>query len=82
MTEWRLTGSKLPDTEEEWAAEFEKFDLIRHRDLGTLVAAFDGPCPATHRYKAFPEYQKLNQSMTLNEFKDIYFWEWFHRMWG
>ena len=25
MTEWRLTGSKLPSTEEEWAVEFAKY---------------------------------------------------------
>jgi heme a synthase len=34
------------------------------------------------KYKAFPEYQKLNQNMTLGEFKRIYFMEWAHRMWG
>jgi heme a synthase len=34
------------------------------------------------KYKAFPEYQRLNQGMTLAEFKRIYFMEWAHRMWG
>ena len=34
------------------------------------------------RPQATPEYKKLNQSMNLEEFKSIYFWEWFHRMWG
>lgn len=32
------------------------------------------------KYKAFPEYQKLNQSMTLSEFKFIFFWEYLHRI--
>eukprot|EP00040_Diaphanoeca_grandis_P015834 m.81271 g.81271 ORF g.81271 m.81271 type:complete len:470 (+) comp25402_c0_seq1:53-1462(+) len=57
MTEWRLTGSKLPSTVDEWTIEFDK-------------------------YKRTPEYNKLNMGMTLEEFKSIYFWEWFHRMWG
>lgn len=33
------------------------------------------------RYKQFPEWQQ-RQSMTLDEFKFIYFWEWGHRMMG
>lgn len=33
-------------------------------------------------YKAYPEYQKLNYGMSLEEFKDIYFWEWIHRVIG
>lgn len=33
-------------------------------------------------YKQFPEYQKLNYHFTLDDFKDIYFWEWLHRVLG
>jgi heme a synthase len=33
-------------------------------------------------YKQYPEYQKINHQMTLAEFKDIYFWEWIHRVIG
>jgi cytochrome c oxidase assembly protein subunit 15 len=33
-------------------------------------------------YKQYPEYQKLNYNMTLEAFKDIYFWEWIHRVIG
>lgn len=33
-------------------------------------------------YKQYPEYQKLNYNMGLEEFKDIYFWEWIHRVIG
>jgi cytochrome c oxidase assembly protein subunit 15 len=33
-------------------------------------------------YKQYPEYQKLNSNMNLEEFKDIYFWEWIHRVIG
>ena len=38
-------------------------------------AAFD-------QYKAFPQFQKMNQTMTLPEFKFIFFWEYLHRLWG
>jgi len=33
-------------------------------------------------YKQFPEYQKLNRGMTLDEFKFIYGMEWGHRQLG
>ncbi len=33
-------------------------------------------------YKQYPEYQKLNTHFTLQDFKDIYFWEWLHRVIG
>jgi cytochrome c oxidase assembly protein subunit 15 len=33
-------------------------------------------------YKQYPEYQKINKHFTLEDFKDIYFWEWLHRFIG
>ncbi|MDZ4845913.1 MAG: COX15/CtaA family protein [Chitinophagales bacterium] len=33
-------------------------------------------------YKATPQYHKLNHGMSLSEFKFIYFWEYFHRLWA
>ncbi|GGK24351.1 heme A synthase [Yeosuana aromativorans] len=33
-------------------------------------------------YKQYPEYQKLNNHFNLQDFKDIYFWEWLHRLIG
>ena len=33
-------------------------------------------------YKQYPEYQKVNQGMTLEEFKGIFFWEYSHRVLG
>ena len=33
-------------------------------------------------YKQYPEYQKLNNHFGLEDFKDIYFWEWLHRVIG
>lgn len=33
-------------------------------------------------YQQTTEYQTVNRSMSLGEFKSIYFWEWFHRLLG
>jgi heme a synthase len=32
------------------------------------------------RYQQFPQYQKVNQGMTLGEFQFIFFWEYLHRL--
>ncbi|WP_291117093.1 COX15/CtaA family protein [Flavobacterium sp. UBA6135] len=39
---------------------------------------------AFEEYKKFPEYQKINihNDFTLDDYKFIYFWEWFHRFIG
>lgn len=33
-------------------------------------------------YKQYPEYQLLNNHFGLEDFKEIYFWEWLHRLLG
>lgn len=33
-------------------------------------------------YKQIPEYQQINSWMELGDFKKIFFWEWFHRLFG
>jgi cytochrome c oxidase assembly protein subunit 15 len=33
-------------------------------------------------YQETPEYQHKNFGMDITEFKNIFFWEWFHRLWG
>lgn len=33
-------------------------------------------------YQESPEFQKKNSWMVLSDFKQIFFWEWFHRLWG
>ena len=38
-------------------------------------AAFD-------EYKNFPQYQQVFQDMSLTRFKEIFFWEYVHRVWG
>lgn len=34
------------------------------------------------KYRASPEFHLLNSRMTLSEFKQIYYMEWIHRLWG
>lgn len=34
------------------------------------------------KYKAYPEYQKVNFNFSLEEFKSIFYWEYGHRMFG
>lgn len=33
-------------------------------------------------YRASPEYEQVNHGMDLSGFKSIFFWEYFHRLWG
>ena len=35
-----------------------------------------------HKYQQTPQYQLLNTDFTLSEYKFIFFWEWFHRIWA
>jgi len=35
-----------------------------------------------HRYQAIPQYRELNQGMSLDAFKTIFWWEWTHRLIG
>ena len=65
----RLTRSGLSIVE--WRPEGEVLPSTPHE----WQVAFD-------RYKSFPEYQRANSRMTLEEFKPIYFMEWAHRAWG
>lgn len=32
------------------------------------------------KYQSSPQYRKINRGMTLQEFKKIYYWEYFHRL--
>lgn len=34
------------------------------------------------KYQQIPQFQRLKSHLSLGEFKVIYFWEWFHRLWG
>src|SRR5437764_734067 len=35
-----------------------------------------------HKYQQTPQYRFLNVYFSLSDFKSIFFWEWFHRLWG
>jgi cytochrome c oxidase assembly protein subunit 15 len=37
---------------------------------------------AFDRYKGIAQYKQLHSYFTLENFKSIFFWEWFHRLWG
>ncbi len=66
----RLTGSGLSITK--WEIITGTIPPLNSNDWN---AEFD-------KYKATPQYHKLNHGMTLSEFKFIYFWEYLHRLWA
>lgn len=35
-----------------------------------------------HKYQNTPEFKLINRHFTVNDYKKIYFWEWFHRLWA
>lgn len=41
-----------------------------------------GWAEAFAKYQQIPQYVQLKSHLSLSEFKFIYFWEWFHRVWG
>lgn len=51
--------------------------------VGTLPPLDDAQWQATFdKYKLTPEYKLVNQGMSLDEFKGIFWWEYFHRLLG
>jgi len=66
----RLTGSGLSITE---------WDVI----TGTLPPLNEHQwLQQFHKYQQTPQYRLLNSDFTIGNFKIIFFWEWFHRLWG
>jgi cytochrome c oxidase assembly protein subunit 15 len=66
----RLTGSGLSITE--WKPIMGALPPMNDQQWNE---AFD-------KYKQIAQYKYLNSSFTLHEFKSIFFWEWFHRLWA
>jgi cytochrome c oxidase assembly protein subunit 15 len=68
----RLTNSGLSMTD---------WHLVTDTFPPTTDEAWD---EAFEEYKKFPEYQKINihYDFTMDDYKFIYFWEWFHRFIG
>lgn len=66
----RLTGSGL--------------SMVEWRPLmGTLPPLSEEDWRAVfHEYQQFPQYQKVNSWMDLAAFKQIFFWEYVHRLFG
>lgn len=57
--------------------------IVEWRPAGEALPSTDEEWAVEfEKYKAFPEYERVNSRMTLEEFKPIYWMEWAHRMWG
>ena len=66
----RITGSGLSIT---------KWEIV----TGTLPPLSDSAWEVEFDlYKETPQYQKINDGMLMQDFKFIYFWEYFHRLWA
>ena len=51
--------------------------------MGFIPPLNDGQWQETFdAYKKYPEYQKVNRGMSLGEFKNIFYWEYGHRVLG
>lgn len=66
----RLTGSGLSMTE--WKVISGVIPPLNEADW---MVSFE-------KYKSIPQYERVNPNMSLSSYKYIYFWEYFHRMWG
>lgn len=66
----RLTGSGLSITE--WNVVTGAFPPLNEQQW---LQEFG-------KYRQTPQYQLLNFDFTLSDFKFIFFWEWFHRLWA
>lgn len=66
----RLTGSGLSITR--WEIVTGTVPPLNEADW---ELAFD-------LYRQTPQYHQINQGMTMADFKFIYFWEYFHRLWA
>src|SRR6476469_11279926 len=66
----RLTGSGLSITE--WDVITGSVPPLNEHDW---VVEFQ-------KYQQTPQYKLLNSDFDLQNFKFIFFWEWFHRFWA
>lgn len=66
----RLTGSGLSITD--WDPIMGAIPPLNHQEWMT----------AFHQYQQTPQYRLLNSAFSLSDFKHIFFWEWFHRLWA
>ncbi len=66
----RLTGSGLSITE--WKPIMGALPPMNEHDWNI----------AFEKYKQIAQFKYLNSYFTLHDFKFIFFWEWFHRLWA
>ena len=66
----RLTGSGLSITE--WKPIMGTLPPMNEQDWNI----------AFEKYKQIAQYKYINSHFTLSDFKSIFFWEWFHRLWA
>jgi cytochrome c oxidase assembly protein subunit 15 len=66
----RLTGSGLSITK--WEIVTGILPPLTETDW---ISAFD-------EYKLTPQYQQINEGMSMGDFKFIFFWEYIHRLWA
>lgn len=66
----RLTGSGLSITD--WDVVTGTLPPLNEADWNLLF----------EKYKLTPQFQLLNFEFNLDNFKFIFFWEWFHRLWA
>lgn len=66
----RLTGSGLSITE--WNVVTGTLPPMNEQQWMTEF----------NKYQDTPQYQLLNSGFTISDFKFIFFWEWFHRLWA
>ena len=66
----RLTGSGLSITE--WKPIMGALPPLSETEWQTVF----------NEYQKIAQYKYLNQHFVLSDFKFIFFWEWFHRLWA
>lgn len=66
----RITGSGLSIT---------KWEIVTGTLPPLTTQAWE---EAFDLYKDTPQYKKINQGMSMGDFKFIYFWEYLHRLWA
>ena len=66
----RITGSGLSITE--WKLIMGVLPPMNKQDWNISF----------EKYKQIAQYKYLNSHFTLSDFKNIFFWEWFHRIWA
>lgn len=66
----RLTGSGLSITE--WKPIMGTLPPLNEQDW---IQAFE-------QYKQIAQYKYMNSHFVLDDFKFLFFWEWFHRVWA